>query len=109
MKNLHVEHGIHTTVIIENKFEYKVILDLELTPLNDYSVKIEFENTSLEDVEILNDLFNKPKALAINCAFFNENDYKINYIVIEKAEINNNATSVIWHCLSDEPINLEIR
>ena len=107
MENLRVERDINTTVLIENQFEYDVILDLDLTPLGDFGIKITFNNVNLKDIENLNNLFNTPKALTIDCPYFKQNDYNINYIVVEKISIPCNGT-VIWDCLSDEPINLEI-
>ena len=107
MENIQVEHDINTTVLIENEFEYDVILDLDLTPLGDYGIKITFNNVSLKTIENLNNLFNLPKALTIECPYFKQNAYNINYIVVEKINISGNGT-VIWDCLSDEPINLEL-
>ncbi len=108
MEKIEVLNKIKTKILIENKHEFDVTINMALTSLNDFEIKMTFENCSLENVEILNGLFNEPKALDIDCKYFKENNYKIEQIVVEKINILGDRT-VIWDCLSDEPFDLEIK
>lgn len=102
------EKDIQTSITLENEFSYDVLMDIELTSGGDFYLKIIFPNTSLKDIELLNDLFQKPKALDISSPFFDKEGYDITQIVLEQISIPGTG-SVILEGLSDKPFDLEYK
>ena len=107
MKNniIPAEKDISTSITIENEFKFDVLMDIGLTDLGDFHLKLTFPETSLNDIKLLNDLFHKPKALDISSPFFETEGYDITQIVLEHISIPGTG-SVILEGLSDKPFDL---
>ena len=107
-KNVPIDSGVRTTILIENEINFDVYLDLELTKGNEYSLILKFGNRGIADIKKLNEFFNMPKALNVSSPYFDKNGYDITQIVVVSFKLNNDGV-LVWNCVSDKPHNLEIK
>ena len=103
MKDPIITHSsIKDRIQLEEKYNFLANLTIGLVKGNDFYVKIEFTNLTLEDYETLLKLSKLQKELKLESELINKEEYNITHIVLTGFSANN-MLEMTWECLSDNP------
>ncbi|WP_125721637.1 hypothetical protein [Flavobacterium ustbae] len=89
-------------ILIENKHKYSVNITLGLSEGQDFYVKINFKNLTLDDFKLLNELGRLERRLVFSSELIEIEKFNITHIVITNSH-SDSLLGVIWECLSDDP------
>lgn len=103
-----VARDIETTITFEDKYRFDVIIDVDLLPGNDFEINAKFQNLSITDQTVLNDLYKMPKALKVYSPYFEKEEFNFPNVVAKNIEMSSSGTASILF-LSDYPFDLEIK
>lgn len=90
------------TITIENENEFSGYITIGIVKGNDFYLKIEFLNLDTAKLQLLNNLFNMPKALKIESKIISKEQFPITHIVVESMN-SDSLLNLTWECLSDDP------
>lgn len=96
--------GVIDSITIEDTCNYSVYITIGLQQFNNFYIKLEFRNLDLYSfVEVYN-LYNLNRTLKFSSDLVKKEGYPITHIVTKKCYSTYPANSMIWECISDDPV-----